>query len=89
MLVGKLRLLSCIACPTKMSHALQVAQVANYTARVAFGVALLTSIAVVWTAIVVALSSSNNDRDDRFVLRFPFFINMLCSAAGYWLVGRA
>lgn len=78
MLVGKLRLLNRIACPSMMSHALQITQVANYTARVAFGVALLTSIAVVWTAILIVLSSSNNDRDDRCVLRSRWLI--LCFA---------
>ena len=43
----------------------QVAGAANYLSRVAFGTALVTSVAVVWLAIIAILSSSNSDRDDR------------------------
>lgn len=43
----------------------KAAGVANYLARVAFGTALVTSVAVVWITIIAILSSANNDRDNR------------------------
>lgn len=39
----------------------------NYLTRIAFGTALVTSVAVVWLAIITILSSANNDRDNRWV----------------------
>lgn len=44
----------------------KAAGVGAYLVRVAFGTALLSSIALVWTAVTVLLSSNrDNDRDDR------------------------
>ena len=43
----------------------QALSAGNYIARVSFGVALVTSVAVVWIAIFAILSSANTDRDDR------------------------
>eukprot|EP00199_Chlamydomonas_sp_CCMP681_P006225 CAMPEP_0119106186 /NCGR_PEP_ID=MMETSP1180-20130426/3950_1 /TAXON_ID=3052 ORGANISM="Chlamydomonas cf sp, Strain CCMP681" /NCGR_SAMPLE_ID=MMETSP1180 /ASSEMBLY_ACC=CAM_ASM_000741 /LENGTH=214 /DNA_ID=CAMNT_0007091451 /DNA_START=183 /DNA_END=823 /DNA_ORIENTATION=- len=37
----------------------------SYAVRIAFGTALVASIAIVWLAITVIASSSNRDRDDR------------------------
>ena len=51
--------------PCHAPYRLQVVGTANYLARVAFGAALVTSVAVVWLAIIAILSSANSDRDDR------------------------
>lgn len=49
----------------------QVVGAANYLTRVAFGAALVTSVAVVWLAIIAILSSASSDRDDRCGVREP------------------
>lgn len=47
----------------------QVVGAANYLTRVAFGAALVTSVAVVWLAIIAILSSASSDRDDRWAMK--------------------
>ncbi len=48
----------------------------NYLTRIAFGTALVTSVAVVWLAIIAILSSANNDRDNRWVSEVRDAINL-------------
>lgn len=43
----------------------QVAPVLFYMVKVSFGIALISSIALIFTAILVLQSSSRDDRDDR------------------------
>lgn len=43
----------------------KVTSTLDYLSRIAFGGALVTSVAVVWLAIFAILTSANNDRDNR------------------------
>ena len=43
----------------------KVAPIALYLVRASFGVALIASVALIFTTIIVASSSSSRDRDDR------------------------